>query len=162
MDNLYEILIQYFSHFINPLKQSQKFYNGFIQYATKKEKKLKYFKRILKYIEDIETFLFVINSNKKEILENYEELKSDPIKMNSNLKLEKYNVNNTKKIEINDNKTKIRESSDEDESDEDDATRLDKAKDIENECDKIKELITQIIEYSNTEKNLVIYLKSTF
>ena len=150
-------MIQYLSHFINPLKQSQKFYNGFIQYALKKEKKLKYFKRILKYIEDIESFLFVINSNKKEILENYEELKSDPIKMNSNLKLEKYNVNNTKKIEINDNKTKIRES-----SDEDDTTRLDKAKDIENECDKIKELITQIIEYSNTEKNLVIYLKSTF
>lgn len=101
-------MIQYFSHFINPLKQSQKFYNGFIQYALKKEKKLKYFKRILKYIEDIETFLFVINSNKKEIIENYEELKSDPIKMNSNLKLEKYNVNSTKKIEINDNKTKIR------------------------------------------------------
>ena len=46
-DILYEILIQYYSHFFNPLKQSQKFYNGFVQYALKKEMKLKYFKRIL-------------------------------------------------------------------------------------------------------------------
>jgi hypothetical protein len=69
----------------------------------------------LKYIEDIETFLFVINSNKKEILEKYEELKSDPIKMAASLKLVKYNINNTKKIEINTTKSKNSQSS-EDES----------------------------------------------
>ena len=64
--NLYEILIQYYSH-INHLKQDKNFYYLFVQYALKKEKKLKQFKRILKYINDIETFLFVINSNKKDI-----------------------------------------------------------------------------------------------
>ena len=45
-DTLYEILIQYYSHFMNPLKQSQNFYNDFIKYALKKEKDLKNFKLI--------------------------------------------------------------------------------------------------------------------
>ena len=136
-DILYEILIQYYSHFFNPLKQSQKFYNGFVQYALKKEMKLKYFKRILEYIEDIETFLFVINSNKREILKNYEELRSDPIKISGNLKLMKYTDNNIEKNEINHFRVK-------------------------KEFDKINELIMEIIEYSKKERILVIYLKSTF
>ena len=45
-DTLYEILIQYYSHFMNPLKQSQNFYNDFVKYALKKEKDLKNFKLI--------------------------------------------------------------------------------------------------------------------
>ena len=35
-DNLYEILIDYYSHFMDHLKQNQKLYNFFIQYALKK------------------------------------------------------------------------------------------------------------------------------
>ena len=163
-DILYEILIQYYSHFFNPLKQSQKFYNGFVQYALKKEMKLKYFKRILEYIEDIETFLFVINSNKREILENYEELRSDPIKISANLKLVKYSVNNIEKRENNNFRVKSKESSDDDddESDEDNIKSLNKSQNIEKEFDKINELIMEIIEYSKKERILVIYLKSTF
>ena len=162
-DILYEILIQYYSHFFNPLKQSQKFYNGFVQYALKKEMKLKYFKRILEYIEDIETFLFVINSNKREILKNYEELRSDPIKISGNLKLVKYSVNNIEKRENNNFRVKSKESSDDDnESDEDNIKSVNKLKNIEKEFDKINELIMEIIEYSKKERILVIYLKSTF
>ena len=37
---LYEILIHYHSHFINPLQQSQKFFYYFIQYALNENKKL--------------------------------------------------------------------------------------------------------------------------
>lgn len=40
-DILYEILIHYYLHFIYPLKQSQKFYNGFVKYALNKKKGFK-------------------------------------------------------------------------------------------------------------------------
>lgn len=69
---LYEILIQYNSHFMNPLKQNKEFFNRFIQYALKNDKELKIFKRILNYIEDIESFLFAINSNIVLIFKKYE------------------------------------------------------------------------------------------
>ena len=162
--NLYEILIQYYSHFMNPLKQNQKFYNGFIQYALNNDKELKLFKRILNYIEDIETFLFVINSNKEAIFKKYEKLKKDPIKITSSLKLVKYQVNNKKKVDTLDNKQITKEGSEDesDSSDEDDTKRLNEIKNIESECDNIKKLIEEIIEFSEKEKFLVIYLKSTF
>ena len=67
---LYEILIHYYSHFINPLKQSQNFFKGFIEYALKENKDIKIFERIMNYIEDFETYLFVINSNKKRFLKS--------------------------------------------------------------------------------------------
>ena len=163
-DILYEILINYYSHFINPLKQSQKFYNRFIRYALENNKELKIFKRILKYIEDIETFLFVINENKEKILQEYKKLKYDPIKITSNLKLVKYKVNKTKKkVSISDTKKDI-ENSDKksDISDEDDKEKFDEVRNLENESDKIKNLINEIIKFSEYENTLVIYLKSTF
>ena len=39
-DILYEILIIYYSHFINPLNQNKEFYNNFIKYTIKKDKEL--------------------------------------------------------------------------------------------------------------------------
>ena len=89
-DILYEILIQYYSHFINPLKQSKNFYDGFIKYALKKDKELKIFKRILNYVKDIEAFLFIVNSNIEHIFQKYEKLNTDPLKFTANLKLVKY------------------------------------------------------------------------
>ena len=44
----------------------------------------------MNYIEDIETYLFVINSNKKEIFEKYEELRKKPFEMGAGLKLFKH------------------------------------------------------------------------
>jgi len=49
-DILYEILIIYYSHFLNPLNQDKEFYNNFIKYSIKKDKELNIFKRILNYI----------------------------------------------------------------------------------------------------------------
>ena len=148
---LYEILIQYHSHFMNPLKQSKEFFNGFIQYALKNDKELKIFKRILNYIEDIESFLYGINSNIVQIFQNYEKLKEDPIKMTSSLKLVKYKVENTKKVGKEESKNN--ESSDEE---------SEVSNQIENECGNIIKLIESIIKFSAQEKILAIYFKSTF
>jgi len=41
---LYEILIIYYSHFMNPLNQDKEFYNIFIKYTLQKDKKLNIFK----------------------------------------------------------------------------------------------------------------------
>ena len=88
-DTLYEILIKYYTHFMNPLNQNKDFYNKFIKYILEKDKDIKIFKRALDYIEDIETYLFVINDNKEEIFENYDKLNSSPIKIGVYLKLNK-------------------------------------------------------------------------
>jgi hypothetical protein len=149
---------------MNPLKQSQNFYNNFVKYALKKEKDLKNFKLILNYVEDIETFLFVINSNIEEIFQRYDELKTNPIKMTASLKLVKKKIENLKKVGKEEKDKKIKEDSDDegDISDEDDRKGLDDADKIENECGNIIKLIKGIIAFSNKERILAIYLKSTF
>ena len=161
-DTLYEILIQYYSHFTNPLKQKKEFYDKFIKYALKTEKELKIFRRILNYVEDIETFLFIINSNIEQIFKKYDKLKIDPIKMTANLKLVKYKIDKTKKVGTTDKiENTINEDSD-DNDEEDNTKRMEKINNIINECDTITELIEKIIEFSKREKILAIYMKSTF
>ena len=67
-DILYEILIIYYSHFKEPLNQNSEFYNNFIGYAINKKKDFNILERILNYIDDIETFIYVINENKADFL----------------------------------------------------------------------------------------------
>ena len=99
---LYEILIIYFSHFKNPLNQNSEFYNNFIVYAINKQKKFETFEKILNYIDDIETFLYVINENKVEIFKKYYNLNNKPIKIDFNLKLtiKEYKEENQLKTKI--------------------------------------------------------------
>ena len=130
-DTLYEILIKYYTHFMNPLNQNKDFYNSFIKYILEKNKDINIFKRTLDYIEDIETFLFVINNNKEKIFKSYDKLNSSPIKIGAYLKLIKYSYLNDIQVE-------------------------------ENECDNIIKYIENIIKFSEKEKILAIYLKSTF
>ena len=144
---LFEILIQYYSHFMNPLKQNKEFYNKFIKYALKKEKDLKTFENILEYVEDIETYLFVINSNKENIFKNYKKFKDSPIELSGNLELKKYE--------------KVNRGTFDKSLDEDDKSRLDDVIKLENECSAIIKLIEEIIDYSKKENILVIYLKTT-
>ena len=99
-DILYEILIKYSSHFIYPLNQDQNFFDNFIKYVLKKDYKYLIFKRAMKYIEDIETYIFVINQNKNDIFEKYKELKTKPIELGSNLKLVKHKKDIERKIII--------------------------------------------------------------
>ena len=157
-DILFEILIQYYSHFMYPLNQNKEFYNSFIKYALKKDKNLEIFNRVLKYIEDIEAYLFVTNDNKKEIFEKYDKLKSDPIKLGPNLKLIKYTHDKTKNL------TEKKENSDNESEDfeYDNTEELDRLQAIENECDNIIKLVEGIMIFSEKENILGIYLKTTF
>ena len=150
-DILYEILIKYSSHFIYPLNQDQKFFDNFIKYVLKKDYKYLIFKRAMKYIEDIETYIFVINQNKKDIFEKYKELKTKPIELGPNLKLVKH------KKDIADNPT-TNEYSDE----EDNTPGLNAAQAIETECNVIIKLIEDLMKFSKENKILAIYLKVTF
>ena len=145
---LYEILIKYYNHFMNPLNQDKEFYNKFIKYALKKEKELNIFKIILNYIDDIETFLYAINENKDDIFKKYDSLTQDPIKLTSGLKLKKKNAKKEKEEKINNEITQLE--------------TFEKKNENENELDDIIQLIESIIKYSSDNHMLVIYIKSTF
>ena len=93
---LYEILIIYDSHLKIPLNQVLEFYNYFMKYAIKRQKELNILERITKYIDDIETFIYVINENKVDIIKKYDKLKSKPFILSSNLKLIKKEENGGK------------------------------------------------------------------
>ena len=157
-DVIYDILIQYYSHFMNPLNQNQLFFDGFIKYVIKKDKKIDIFKRVMKYIEDIEAYLFIINENKNQIFEKYEDLRSKPIELGPSLKLIKYNIDKTKKVGEKTNSDNESEYSDE----EDSIAGLNKLQVVESECDIIIKLIEKLIEFSQNERILAIYLKVTF
>ena len=158
-DILYEILIKYNLHFKNHLKQNQEFYNKFIIYILEKKMEFDIFKKALNYIEDIETFLYSINSNKETIFEIYEDnLKKLPIKMTGNLLLKKHTINKTGTLDSDKNK-KIGSFDEEWNIVEEDK---DCDKDTENECDIIIKHIEKIIKFSKTKNLLAIYMKSTF
>ena len=163
---LYDILIKYDSHFINPLNQTKEFYDGFLKYVLKKndeekekekneeEKEkdnLKIFERVLNYVEDIETYLYIINENKQQIFKKYESLKSAPIQLGPNLKLNKYIIDST--IKAGEKKPDNQSEDSGDDNSE---------KSIKNECDTIIDLIEKLIEFSKNERILAIYIKSTF
>ena len=153
-DILYEILIKYSSHFIYPLNQDQKFFDNFIKYVLKKDYKYLIFKRAMKYIEDIETYIFVINQNKNDIFEKYKELKTKPIELGPNLKL----VKHKKDIARGNNNPATNEYSDE----EDNTPGLNASQAIETECNVIIKLIEDLMKFSKENKILAIYLKVTF
>jgi len=152
-DILYEILSVYRSHFIFPLNQDKNFYDKFIKYILKKDKgsDSAIFKRILDYIDDIETFLFVINENKKAIFKKYVDLKNDPIQLSSNLKLTKKQLNDKEPTPFN-----------EQDRDSVDIIKNPPKTDLKNELDNIEELIKSIIEYSIEIQTLVLFIKETF
>ena len=85
---LYEILITYYLHFKqNPLEQNSKFYNDFVVYVIENKKEYEIFERVLNYIDDIETYLYVINENRIEIFKKYNDLRNEPIELGDELKL---------------------------------------------------------------------------
>ena len=154
---LYEILITFYSHFMYPLNQDKEFYKEFIKYALKKEKDISIFKRILNYIDDIESFLYVIDENKEQIFKKYGGLKLEPIELSAGLKLVKRSIEKDKL----ENKIKnslqdlaapaavIQNSSN-------------LSNDEGNELDNIIKLIKNIIKFSSSNEILAIYIKSTF
>ena len=69
-NDLYEILLIYYSHFKNPINQNFEFFNKFIKY-TILNKDFTFFERGLSYIRDIETYLNIIEKNKVDIFNKY-------------------------------------------------------------------------------------------
>jgi len=67
-----------------------------MKYAIKRQKELNILERTTKYIDDIETFIYVINENKADIVKKYNKLKSKPFILSSNLKLIKKEENGGK------------------------------------------------------------------
>ena len=67
---LYEILLIYNKHLINPINQKLDFLTKFFDY-TIKNKEFEIFKNALNYIKDIETFIAIIETNKKNIYDMY-------------------------------------------------------------------------------------------
>ena len=129
---LYEILITYYSHFNIKLNQNSEFFNNLVKYAINKLNNFEIFLSILNYIDDIETFLYVINENKKEIFKEYDELKNKPIKLSPNLKLIK------KEYEEGHH---LRQKT---------------------ELDNIISIIEKLIEFSKNNSILLIYLNCSF
>ena len=157
-DILYEILIKYNSHFMHPLCQKKEFYDSFIKYVLNRNNKqeeesdLEIFEKVMRYIKDIETYLYVINENKEKIFKKYKELKSEPINLDSSLKLNKFNI----EIGITlDNKNEINNEIEELEEDKN-------KKSFKNECDIIIDLIEKLIDFSKKERILSIYMESNF
>ena len=102
-EDLYEILLIYNSHIINPINQNMNFYNKFIKYSIS-NKEFSIFENGLNYIRDIETFIYVIDNNKKEIYDKYKKTDSSNkhiVKLDNNLKLK---INEKKNIEIDGSK----------------------------------------------------------
>ena len=101
--DLYEILIIYNAHLKNPINQSLNFYNEFIKY-TILSKEFSTFEIGLNYLEDIETFINVIEKNKEEIYDKL--IKNDNthkniIKLDSNLK---FRTKNREEVKESDKK----------------------------------------------------------
>ena len=96
-EDLYEILLIYNKHLINPIKQNFEFLKEFIRYIIK-NKNFDTFKIGLKYIKYIEDFIAIIveKKNREDILNAYIKGETDPkkkekhyIELGRNLKLKK-------------------------------------------------------------------------
>ena len=74
-EHLYEILLIYNKHLINPLNQNLEFFNKFISHSIK-NKNFDTFKVGLSYIKDIEIFIEIIEKNKESIFNTY--IKAEP------------------------------------------------------------------------------------
>ena len=81
---LYKILIKFKSYFINNITNDIKFYYDFFGYIIR-IKNEKIFLKILDYIKDIETFLYIINQYKDQISKIFHKL--IPIKIKNELKI---------------------------------------------------------------------------
>jgi len=96
-NDLYEILLIYYSHFKNPINQNFEFFNQFIKY-TILNKEFTFFERGLSYIRDIETYLNIIEKNKVDIFNKY--IKDNKEQLKHIIKLDK-NIKNIKAENVN-------------------------------------------------------------
>ena len=74
-EDAFEILLVYNKYIIYPIEQSYDFFNKFINYTINNKEEFSLFIISLKYIQDIDTFINIIEDYKEQIYEKY--IKSD-------------------------------------------------------------------------------------
>lgn len=88
--DLYEILLVYNAHFFKyPINLNFDFFNGFIKYAIL-NKDFSLFQNGLNYIEDLETFINIIEGNKEHFYSQYIKTNDGKKTVNNIIKLNKY------------------------------------------------------------------------
>ena len=83
---LYEILLIYAPHLLNPIEQDLDFFVKFISYAASKE--YSFFENGLNYIRNAKTFIIVIDKTKEQIVHKYHKKMFTPITLKAKLKRE--------------------------------------------------------------------------
>ena len=95
---LFEILILYFSHFLNPINENKNFFVKFISYTISKNEFYNFING-LNMIKDLETLIIVIEKTKRQIINKYVNSFNSsqntfyPIKIKDNIKLIKKEKN---------------------------------------------------------------------
>ena len=92
---LYEILLIYNNYLPNPIYQDLDFFKGFFEYIISNTD-FSGFVNALKYIKEVNIYIDILDKTKEQIFEKYinsEENKFEPIKIDSNLKLNKEEEN---------------------------------------------------------------------
>ena len=74
-EDVFEILLVYNKYIIYPIEQSYDFFNKFLNYTINNKEEFSLFIISLKYIQDIDTFINIIEDYKEQIYEKY--IKSD-------------------------------------------------------------------------------------
>ena len=101
LEDLYEILIIYYSHFKNPINQNYDFFDKFIKYCIE-NKEFSIFKIGINYIKDIKIFINILDQNKDDIYNKYiinnnsGNIGEFIIKSDENLKFEKLELKEIK------------------------------------------------------------------
>ena len=154
-EDLYEILLIYNDHFKPQINQDFEFFNKFIPYAIA-NKDFPIFEKGLKYIQDIETFLNVIENNKEAIFEKYNSQKKDSIIKLDDLQFKKFEDSHM--IVFEGNETKDNSKKNNEQLKKDINSNNKKNKNIM----KVIENIKSIIEFCKDKKTFIIYFTNNF
>ena len=98
-EDLYDIMLKYSCHFIQPIKLNFDFFNKFIGFSARK-KDIAIFKIGLKYIKNIKMFINIINNNLQDIFDIYNDIKdeNDLVKINEYINFKKIEKKQVEKI----------------------------------------------------------------
>ena len=155
--DLYEILLIYNTHFKKPIKQDLKFFCNFIEYILEKHE-FHLFKIGIGYIEDLEIYIHIIDTNKEKISKKYSNDSDNYIlRVENKLKL---NEIKQKKPEVNikPGNFQIILSDGGQKAENDDNDKIKSLDFIPKMIDEIK----SIIMFNRNEDKIIVYLTNDF
>ena len=143
---MYDILLTYNGYFINNINKNFEFFNNFIEHSL--DKKFSDFEKGLNYIDDIETYISIIDTKKKKFYEKFNSKKLEKIVKLDNLKLKESKI----KEEEQTSSTVISETSSNKENDKK------KNKNINDIICKIRSILT----FCKTNKTFIVFFTNNF